>query len=104
LKSEGPGADAEAVVRIEVLSPADAFALIGRIPDFIKMDIEGAEVEVIEAMEPFLKTASLRLAIASYHVRNGRKTHELITPLLERAGLKVSTGYEKHLTTWASRA
>ncbi len=93
-----------AVTRIDVLSPADAFALAGRVPDFIKMDIEGAEVEVLEAMSPLIKTAPIRLAIASYHLRGEAKTCDVITPVLSGAGLTVSTGYPKHLTTWAHRA
>jgi FkbM family methyltransferase len=89
--------------RIDVLSPADAFALIGRIPDFVKMDIEGAEVEVVDAMASLLGQTRVSLAIASYHLRGGRKTHEMISPILKGAGLNVETGYEEHLTTWAWR-
>jgi FkbM family methyltransferase len=92
------------ITRIEVLSPVDAFALIGRVPDFVKMDIEGAEVEVVGAMAPLLGGTSVCMAIASYHLREGRKTHEIISPVLVKAGLVVETGYVEHLTTWAWRA
>jgi FkbM family methyltransferase len=89
--------------RIDVLSPADAIALIGRVPDFVKMDIEGAEVEVVDALAPLLGNASVNLAIASYHLRKGRKTCEIISKVLADAGLIVETGYDEHLTTWAWR-
>jgi FkbM family methyltransferase len=89
------------VVQIEVLSPRDAFAIIGRVPDFIKMDIEGAEVEVVEAIIPLLGDAKPRFAIASYHDQKGAKTSEFITPMLTSAGFHVETGYPAHQTTWA---
>ncbi|MFT3781273.1 MAG: FkbM family methyltransferase [Nibricoccus sp.] len=99
--SDGADAVHRKPMEIDVLSPADAFKLIGRIPDFIKMDIEGAEVEVVEAMAPLLRGADVSLAIASYHLRDGRKTCEIITSKLAGAGLNVETGHEDHLTTWA---
>ncbi|MBC7368053.1 MAG: FkbM family methyltransferase [Undibacterium sp.] len=92
-----------APTQIAVLSPADAWSLLGRAPDFIKMDIEGAEVEVIEALAPLLHRSVIRLAVASYHLRGDVKTSALITPLLENCGLRVETGYPHHQTTWAWR-
>ena len=88
---------------IKTLSPSDLFARIGAIPDFIKMDIEGAEVEAVEALIPLFAAASkpMRMAIASYHSRDGRKTHEIITPILLAAGFTVETGFPEHPTTWA---
>jgi FkbM family methyltransferase len=100
---DSPHATDGARVQIDVLSPRDAFALIGRVPDFIKMDIEGAEVEVIEAMLPLLAHVAPRFAIASYHLRDGQRTSELISPWFERAGFSVETGYPHHQTTWAWR-
>lgn len=92
-------------ITVSALSPADLFARIGRIPDFIKMDIEGAEVEVVAALAPLLAAAPhpVRLSIASYHLRDGQPTHALITPVLRAAGLQVETGNPEHVTTWASR-
>ncbi len=95
--------DPKELITIPALSPSDLFTRIGHIPDFIKMDIEGAEVEVIEALAPFLAKSdkSMRLAMASYHLREGKPTHKLITPPLVAAGYQVETGYPDHLTTWA---
>lgn len=80
------------------------FEQMGRLPDFIKMDIEGAEVEAVESMIPHFKTSGprCRMAIASYHSRAGRRTHEIITPALSAAGFHVETGYPQHPTTWAT--
>lgn len=88
---------------VMTLSPRDLFARIGRVPDFIKMDIEGAEVEVVRALAPLLSKAAkpTRMAIASYHVLDGKPTHETITPMLRSAGFTVETGFPEHTTTWA---
>ena len=90
-------------VMVEGKSADEIFDLMGTTPDFIKMDIEGAEVEVLSAMIPLLRKSPkpCRLAIASYHVRDGRPTHEIITPDLQAAGFEVETGYPAHPTTWA---
>jgi FkbM family methyltransferase len=88
-------------VKLPVLSFADACRLAGRMPDFVKMDIEGAEIEVIEGALTELATARTRFAIASYHERDGGQTAGLLEPLLRRAGYQVETGHPEHLTTWA---
>lgn len=43
--------------------------------DFIKMDIEGAEIEALEGCVETIKTLKPNFAIASYHIVNGEKTH-----------------------------
>lgn len=100
-RNAGPG---HPTSKIDVLSPGDAFALIGRVPDFVKMDIEGAEIEVVGALAPALGSAKTRLAIASYHLRDGVMTSGLIEPVLAQCGLSVETGYPPHQTTWAWRS
>lgn len=93
-------------ITVSALSPSDLFTRIGRRPDFIKMDIEGAEVEVVTALAPLLAESQdpVRLAIASYHIRDERPAHELITPPLVAIGYQVETGYPEHTTTWAWKA
>lgn len=95
----------EKEIKVEAVSPASLLARAGRAPDFIKMDIEGAEVEALAALAPWLAEAgrTVRLAVASYHLREGRPTHELITGPLEAAGFTVETGNPEHVTTWAWR-
>lgn len=60
--------------------------------DFIKMDIEGAEVRVLSSSQKLLKKNDLRCAICSYHRKNDRKEIENI---LEKNGYEcsVSRGY-----------
>ena len=70
--------------------------------DFVKMDIEGAEVEVIGGASSILSKYKPRFAIASYHVRAGKQTSEILRPIFLSLEYHVETGFPKHLTTYAS--
>ena len=52
--------------------------------NFIKMDIEGAEIQALNGMERTLKNNDVNLAIAAYHVVDGTPTYEIIVPKLEK--------------------
>lgn len=54
--------------------------------DFIKMDIEGAEIQALDGMKRILNTNDVKLAIAAYHIVNGDQTYKIVIPWLERAG------------------
>lgn len=69
--------------------------------DFIKMDIEGAEIEALDGCTDALRKNKINLAIASYHVRAGEKTCVKLEPFLKNLGYEVKTEYPKHLTTYA---
>jgi FkbM family methyltransferase len=60
---------------------------------FLKMDIEGAEVEAMRGMEKLLRYPKLKGVIAAYHKipkgDNFIKTYTLIEPVLEESGFKV---------------
>lgn len=70
---------------------------------FIKADIEGAEIEALEGMKSVLKNGSPQLAIASYHLRNGKKTCFFVEKFLKKFGYKTKTYYPKHLTTYGRK-
>jgi FkbM family methyltransferase len=55
--------------------------------DFIKMDIEGSEIEALKGMNRVLES-DVQLAIAAYHPVQGSLTHTVIVPQLERLGFK----------------
>jgi FkbM family methyltransferase len=53
--------------------------------DFVKMDIEGSEIEALKGMQKILASRA-QLAIAAYHPVKGRLTHTVIVPQLEQLG------------------
>lgn len=72
--------------------------------DFVKMDVEGAEVKVIEGSREFIRTHSMNFAIASYHItEEDWQTSVLLEPLFRELGYAVQTENPEHLTTYAAR-
>lgn len=74
--------------------------------DFIKSDIEGAEIEVFDSA---VKTLSItqNLAIGSYHLRNGNPTASHVEKTLVKNGFEVITesgdqsqGYTDEIVTY----
>ena len=85
---------------IPVLGWQDAVRQFGA-PAFTKMDIEGAEIEVLEGAAESLRAHRGRFAIASYHPRDGAITARRLEPMLRAAGFEAETGHPSHVTTWA---
>lgn len=72
--------------------------------DFFKMDIEGAELEALSVLKHLpADLLPKKWAIASYHPRHGQTTAGRCEAVLRDLGYSVTTGNERHLTTWASR-
>jgi FkbM family methyltransferase len=65
---------------------------------FIKMDVEGAELEVVIGAQNTLSKGT-RLAAASYHLLNGVKTFIQLERLLNDFGYQARTSFPFHLTT-----
>lgn len=57
--------------------------------DFIKMDIEGSEIEALKGMKKTLGS-DVQMAIAAYHPVEGGLTHTVIIPQLEQLGFKTT--------------
>ena len=70
--------------------------------NFIKMDIEGSEVKAINGMIHTLNSSkNVNLAIASYHIVDGKKTCFALERMLRELGFETETSFPQHLTTYA---
>lgn len=94
--------DDPALVQVEVVTLAtlaERFALDRM--DIVKMDVEGAELDVIRGARGLPRTFTPKYAIASYHVVNGRQTATALPELFAQLNYECKTGNPTHLTTWA---
>jgi hypothetical protein len=57
--------------------------------NYIKMDIEGAEIEAFQGMEGILKDKEVKLAIAAYHDFTGEPTYKTLVTRLETEEFQV---------------
>ncbi|MBT4935451.1 FkbM family methyltransferase [Candidatus Woesearchaeota archaeon] len=71
--------------------------------NFIKMDIEGAEIEALKGCSRNLSDSNVHVAIASYHKVDGAITFIGVERLLLSMGYVTKTGFPQHLTTWAKK-
>jgi FkbM family methyltransferase len=68
--------------------------------NFIKMDIEGAEIEAVKGAKTTLKNNDVILSIASYHIVNGEQTCFELEKELKKQKYKTHTKkYNQLLTT-----
>lgn len=94
-------ANMEKMRQVETLSLQDACSEYG-VPAYVKMDIEGAEVDVIAGAAPFLQHNPIHFAIETEHRVNCEFTSVPITRVLSGIGYKVwSSGSTGVRFTWA---
>jgi FkbM family methyltransferase len=72
--------------------------------DFIKMDIEGSELQALKGAEHILKTNRTNLAIASYHIINGEETSTEVENILKGFDYQAVTEFPEHKTTYGCKA
>ncbi len=89
------------VMDVETISLADACNRFGT-PTFIKLDIEGAELEVLEACKPFLREHTVHLAIDTSHWVNGKVTAGAVETILRECEYETQSSAECgcFMTTW----
>lgn len=75
---------------------------IGRV-DFIKADVEGAELELIKGAAKTLGSGCASVAVASYHLVDGKKTHEEVEKMLSALGYMTETAHPGHITTYGEK-
>ena len=91
------------ILNVESISLQNACYIYG-VPSFIKMDIEGAEIEVINASRELLQKNSIHFAIDTNHYKNGILTCLEIEKIFSECGYEVSTSSESGFaTTWARK-
>lgn len=59
--------------------------------DFIKMDIEGAEIEALDGCKETIENLEPNFAIASYHVVNGEQTYIKVEAFFEKMNYPYKT-------------
>lgn len=90
------------IQKIIVVSLDDELKKLGiKKIDMLKMDIEGAEIEAIQGSREILKKNKVNVAIASYHIVNGKTTSYYLEEYLSKLGYKTKSTFPKHLTTYA---
>jgi len=87
---------------VETLSLPDACERFGAVPDYIKMDIEGAELSVVRSSLGFMQKHPIHLSIESNHLVDGKFTAVPLETLLHSAGYRTwSSDSYGQLFTWA---
>ncbi|MFH1367048.1 MAG: FkbM family methyltransferase [Patescibacteria group bacterium] len=90
-------------IKIQTTTLDNEITKIGLITiDFVKMDIEGSELEAFEGMRKMLEITK-NFAIACYHERMGQKTGEILKPMLCQIGFLTEIGYIMHPTLYAHK-
>lgn len=94
----------DGIATVETMALAEAFDKFGR-PDFIKLDIEGAEIEVLESSLELLRRWLTPLAIDTNHpMPSGKWTREKVEPILRSIGyefVESSREWGGYWMTWA---
>lgn len=93
------GTEATEVVALRTLDDILSSLNVAQV-NFIKMDIEGAEIEALHGMGHTLSSMRPFVAIASYHVREGERTSSRVEEILGCSDYSSRTGHPWHLTTW----
>jgi FkbM family methyltransferase len=65
---------------------------------FIKMDIEGSEVEAVMGANRILEGGIAKWAIAAYHVVKGEITANYLEKFFKKRGYKIKRALPEHLT------
>lgn len=96
--------DNPAAIEVPVVSLDGELERLGvKKVDFIKMDVEGAEIEALKGAARTLKGNNAGIAIASYHPVNGAKSCFALEKMLPEFSYRAETGHAQHLTTYGMK-
>lgn len=91
------------VSEVETITLAAACERFG-VPTFVKMDIEGTEVEVLESSRELLRSTAIQYALDTDHWIDGRRTTAAIEAVFADCGYEtLSCDRSGFMTTWARR-
>jgi FkbM family methyltransferase len=89
-------------ILIDAVTFPEACELAGGQPAFVKMDIEGSELEVIRAARGFLRGSAIHFAVDTNHHVRGQLTNDRLEKLFAEAGFEsMSSADSGFMTTWA---
>jgi FkbM family methyltransferase len=92
------------LTKVDTITIADACSQFDCVPNFIKMDIEGAEVAAIEGSAAFIAEHDVSFAVESFHRLGNTYTYSLLDRLFPQLGYEVrSSEYCGQMFTWAKR-
>jgi len=94
--------DINKIIKIPVVRLDDELKKLGiNKVNFVKMDIESAEIGALQGFKNNLQNNDVNLAIASYHRINGKPSYLLLENFFRKIGYKAKTLYSMYLTTYA---
>lgn len=89
-------------ITVPVTTLDDLCASHGISPDFVKMDVEGAELAALAGARDVMADYRPEFAIASYHIVDGEDTSTRLEDRLEQYGYLTRTGHPLHQTTYGT--
>jgi len=94
--------DEKRIVAVPTLSIEDACNELSAVPDYVKMDIEGAELAAIRGSLDFLRSHTIEFVIESNHWVNGKLTWKPLEDMFGSIAYEVkSSGEFLQMFTWA---
>lgn len=104
LSSHLPRATTGKVETVKTISFADACSQWG-VPAFVKMDIEGAEIETLSSARPLLMDHSIHFVLDTNHWIRGVRTNGAVERLFIDCGFQVESSDKfGFMTTWARKS
>jgi FkbM family methyltransferase len=101
LSRHSPRATTGNVTTVPTISFPDASQRFG-LPAFVKIDIEGSEVEVLNSSRDFLKGNAIQFALDTHHWVDGMRTTDEVERIFSECGYETaSSDASGFWTTWA---
>lgn len=89
-------------IRIKTTTLDDIYLKFNRNIDYVKMDIEGAEIEALQGGIKCIKKCYPKFIIATYHIRDGYQTKGRVEEFLNKYYTNIKSIHSKQLLTTAS--